>query len=64
MLKFDMQEMPVLWALIDTDEPLEEVVLHGYATGEPLPSDILGYFYRGTTNYNGFITHWFEAGLD
>lgn len=65
ILKMGTQTLPVMWVLVDTDEPLEEVIIKGFATGGPLPDDILaGYFYRGTTDYHGFITHWFQEASE
>ncbi len=60
LLKMGVQTLPVAWFLVDTDNPNEEWPFVGFLTGEPLPDDINEEFsYRGTTDYNGFITHWF-----
>lgn len=63
-LKIDVFNEPVTWFIVDTDSELVEITIKGFATGEPMPNDLGMLVYLGTTNYDGFITHWFEEMND
>ena len=48
----------VLWALVDTDEPLEQVPMAMYGTGHQLPEDWGVYF--DTAQQGPFVWHFFQ----
>jgi hypothetical protein len=58
-LAFDMQgDEPMLWALVDTDAPVEPRTFHITGTGHRLPEKDL--LYIGTCFEKPFVWHLFE----
>ncbi|PXY33590.1 hypothetical protein BAY59_10945 [Prauserella coralliicola] len=55
-------DVPTVWALVDTDSDVERRRFLVVGTGQPLPNDGYqwAYAYLGTWQQNGFVFHLFE----
>jgi len=49
-----------LWAIVDTESPMEERTFHVVGTGGPFPYVTGGLVYCGTVQARGYVWHVFE----
>jgi hypothetical protein len=61
-LSIQQQGMGVqLWALVDTEQPLQDYILHCYGTGHPVAELPVGHQFIGTVQLQGgaLVVHFF-----
>ena len=62
IIKFGIQSgNPMIWAIVDTDAPLEPRCFNVYGTGIDLPEDHGRH--RGTAMYGDIVWHCFEGKI-
>ena len=50
---------PMLWGIVDTDQPMQEYAWYVYYTGMPTRADIHLSMYVGSTMEDGLVSHYF-----
>lgn len=49
-----------IWAIVDTDKPLQDRKLFCYGTGHPIPDSVTKQCHIGTVIDDGYVWHVFE----